>query len=608
MSLAQSRRVVEHDSENLPEFPELAHLFARPVDTLHTMAQPLDLTPGQVHVRRVETGHYRVNIAVNTSTPGRRLIVMLHGARADAAEHAALFRRISWSNLLGCTILSISDPVSEPLWPTPMPRSSAYIGSIAHDLVPEINALVDKVAAELGVAAEDIVFDGMSAGAAAVMLVASRRPCARIVASNPVTTFSQFPRWVVDAWLACTGHSRADLAAAIAESPWRFDAPQAVLRGLAQGHDLRLFIAHNLADRGTTVRHYPALREALGVTEMDGGLGADGRALVTVYRHHSHMVEPFGSLMQAALAWFELPAGSRPGPGFPGLKPGRLELADEPDDGVEAASGDGAADTPTAAPSPLSARPGLPALAPPSSGGHLFLCGSPGSEVHRLAHVLCGARPICLGNERYGRRLRELSHLTPALYDDEQALMNPKDGEMEFGRDAPQRLKPVDAAHDHAWSAVRWRGDKLHALWRHYEHVLRGFPLARIVFVTRNPVDAIAAGALRLSGASPDEAAMHALIEEWNQIHRATAEALRTLGERIMVIDAETLWRSPAGLAPVLDWLSVQSRPAVERRYEKSEAAVREADAAAALLLSPGQRRQILLQADLAAWQLLSSR
>lgn len=598
----KNRRVTQLDASGMLELPSLGHQFARPVDHVTPLGQALGLTPDELHVRRVCTGHYTVNLAVNTLAAGHTLFVMLHGARADANSGAALFRRITWSDALQGPVLAISDPVSEPLWSTPMPRSSMYAGSLSHDLVPELNALIDQVASELGIADDRIVFNGMSAGGASVMLVACRRRTARIIAANPVCNPSQFPRWILDAWLAHTGHSRDELQALQIREPWRVDGLAAFNHGLAQGQDLRLFIAHNLADRATTQRHYPAIRQALGVTDELGGYGADGRALVTVYRQPSHMQEPFSVLLGAALAWFDSPADGSAGTALPGLKTGSFELEDEPGDESPPTS------APEAQPQAGPERLALPALAEPAQRGHLFLTGAPGTDVVRLAHVLCAVRPICLGNERYGRRLRETGQLTPSLFDSEARLMTAQEGDQEVGRDAPQREQLVDRAHDYAWSAVRWRGDKLNGLWRHYAATLRHFPDGRIVFVNRNPMDAVAAGLARQGPAASSEALLLSLVEEWNRSQQTTLEALQAHGERILVIDAEDLWSGIEAVEPVFHWLGTVLRPAVQRRYDKALAGVLEADAQTPGVLSARQRRLICQHADILAWRRVCSR
>ena len=483
-----------------------------------------------------------------------------------------------------------------------MPRSSMYVGSLDHDLVPEVNALVDQVAAELGIAEDRIVFNGMSAGAASVMLVASRRRSARIVASNPVCHLDQYPRWILDAWLAHTGRTREELQTLRAREPWRVDGLAAFNHGLAQGSDLRMFIAHNLADRSTTQRHYPAIRQALGVADEMGGIGANGHALVTVYQQPSHMQEPFGVLIGAAMAWFDSPADAAVPPALPGLRPGTYELEEEVDESAVGAA------APEASAPTAQERPPLLPLAAPAPRGHLFLTGAPGADVVRLAHVLCGVRPICLGNERYARRLRETGQLTPSLYDSEDRLMTPQEGDQETGRDAPQREQLVDRAHDYAWIAVRWRGDKLNSLWRHYAAMLRHFPEGRIVFVNRNPLDAVAAGLSRQAGGAVSDAVVLAMIEEWNRSQQATLEALQAHGDRILVIQAEDLWSGIEAAEPVFHWLGTVLRPAVQRRYEKSQASVAEADAQIGTGLGARHRRLVCQRADFETWRLVCSR
>jgi hypothetical protein len=548
----------------------LESVHARLTEPARAVSQSLGLRPGGVQLLKVATGAYTFCIGVNSRAVNDRLVVMFHGARDNSdAEWAnqASFKRLTWSGPLGAAVLSISDPLTDHRWATAAPRCTLYAGRIAQDPDDEINALIDQVAAELGVPPNGVVLYGGSAGGSAAMRIGSRRPQGRIIASNAMVHLPALPRQFFDAWLYAGAGTRAELAGLHAHCPWRLDAVLAFERGLAAGHDLRLLVMQARGDRRAFHRHWPKMCEHFGVNPATGGVGAAGRVLLALHEGRNHAIEPTFEMHALADALFALPPEAVAGATLPGLMPGSWTFPPEATMGLMrplnlAADEDAGQRTDEQAGDDTVAR--LPALAAPATAGALWFTGSVGADL--LAP------------------LKLLASLTDVAVD-------------ETDDDVPKARAPQAMLAAPAWrvASVRCRSAALAAVFE--------APVpARLVCLVLNPVDAMA---VFFADAAPaDETRLAEAVQSWNKSMRKILQLSPRYGERILPMALEDFWGHPPAREGLLAWMGRAPTKRFESRLARQTERLARQTSRPAWLDALACRR-ILAAADMSAYHRL---
>lgn len=298
----------------MPKLPRNnVEMLAEASKTL-TLDEPWSLKAGTLQTMKVKTGHYSVNIRLNTRKPADYLVVTFHGARGvgnvDAKQRKGLFVRDEWDNLYKAPILAISDPGSEEVWGTNSARVSMYAGVFGHDLVPELNALVDKVCTELDIDPGRTIFLGASSGGSSAILVGARRPVSRVLAVCAHLRSDKFRESLVASAAQAAGGTIEDWERLNEEEPWRFSPIAAIKYAQEQGHDMKVVIAQNVRDFSTLNRHFPRFCTRFEIPTT-GGVSYDGNQMALLYDHKEggHGFEPSElsmPLWERALEFFEM--------------------------------------------------------------------------------------------------------------------------------------------------------------------------------------------------------------------------------------------------------------------------------------------------------------
>lgn len=300
-----------------PQFdlPTLHYQFATAATEVLDIDAPLNIPEAAMTTMRVKTGHFTLNISVNTRQRKHdRLIVTFHGARPyntikdPRKATAPMFVRRDWDEFYGCPILAISDPGSEKIWGLPgQPRVSMYFGTFKHDLGAEINKLIDKVAEELKVPLDNVILYGSSAGGTSALIIGGNR---KSKANILVSCCFLSPRFYRDNMLkafATAAEGTVDDWEAINESrPERVHPMIAAQKAIKAGRDYRCVITHNLQDT-TLAKQFPKVTSKLQI-EPDGGVDPSGRIMIALFNADSgHGPEPnelAWPLFQTALTHF----------------------------------------------------------------------------------------------------------------------------------------------------------------------------------------------------------------------------------------------------------------------------------------------------------------
>lgn len=548
----------------------------------------LDVKPGSVQLMRVLTGQHSIALGLNTRVVNDHLVVSFHGVRADLEVDCAALRNLTWADAIGSAVLALSDPLCESAWPGQAPRGAGYCLSLEGDPDAEINALIDRVAAELSVAPERVVLSGNSIGAAAAMRIAARRPVGRAVICNPLTDVDGLRRYV-DAWLRRMGCTRERFDTLRAQSPGRFEAVAAWQHGLAAGHDLRLVVLQAVGDRLAQQRQHPNLCAALGLDAQRGGPSANGRVLLVLHEGERHGLEPTQAMHQLARQVFETPlhqvqhlslAVLRPGTWF--LDAAVTEQFQEERHASQQARrrshlSQALGDDVGASGATVPAH--RPPLLPPASSGVLLLAGSPTVGLKAVARVmkhLPGTRR--LADEPLVDGVRRGGPLGPGHLCDEDGPTLVGDGEWLVG-------------------AVR-------PLFQNSPAVLSHLDAVRVLYLMRDPLEAVAER-LREPDAAVDEQLDRA-IEEWNHAAEAVVTACHGAdGARIRVMAEDSLI-DPLAWAELLAWMGRTATPELVKRAQR--ALQRQGGTAQSPWpagLDAAQRRRLLLGLDWGAYRRL---
>lgn len=307
------------ETDEVPPLPKRNTEVSREATEVLDMNGPLNIPPGAITPMRIKTGHFTVNASINTRTIGDRLVVTLHGARgshkSDKEGRKPMYDRRDWDGLFECPILAISDPVAELDWDSHLPRASMYTGTMANDLVPEINALIDKVCDELGILRTRVVFYGSSAGGTSSILVAARRKTTTgVIAVVPFLRPDKYREEVVAVTARMGGGTLADYERILEEQPMRYHPLTAIRDAIAMGNDLRVVVAQNLRDKVTINKHFPGLWRRFDINP-EGGYSPDGRIMAVLYDSpetgHGHEPPEIGvPLVKMAYEFFDKPRGA----------------------------------------------------------------------------------------------------------------------------------------------------------------------------------------------------------------------------------------------------------------------------------------------------------
>lgn len=254
--------------------------------TVLTMDEDWGLAASEdIRVMRVKTGHFTVTSSLNTRQKADRLLVILSGARGagrDTDVKRMQFLRRDWDALYKMPILAVSDPATEVYWGGEVPRAGLYLGSADHDLVPELNAMIDKICKELGISTDRVIIMGASAGGTAAMLIATQRKVARAVAIC-APFFTEKFRKIISAAMGAMGGTTDDWVRMSSQSPWRTHPLSAIKRAAEQGNDVRIACAQNLQDPPMYNKHFTKMCKFMSINPSSGGISTDGTLMGMLY-------------------------------------------------------------------------------------------------------------------------------------------------------------------------------------------------------------------------------------------------------------------------------------------------------------------------------------
>jgi hypothetical protein len=296
--------------------PDKNSEIVREADSVVDLNEPFQIPEKAITVMRVRTGHFTINVSINTLRPANRLVVTFQGARGGGKDttnaRRPMFGRRNFDALYECPILAISDPQTELDWDSHLPRVGMYLGTFEHDLVPEINALVDKFCQELKISLGRVVMYGSSSGGTSAMLIGSRRKHpTNILTVVPFLRPDKYREEVVAITARAAGGTLDDWNKGMIAQPWRYNPVVALRDAISAGSDIRCVVAQNARDKVTINRHYPGLWRRFDI-DPEGGVSPDGRVMAVMFDSpeagHGHEPDDYARpLVGMAYEFFDKP-------------------------------------------------------------------------------------------------------------------------------------------------------------------------------------------------------------------------------------------------------------------------------------------------------------
>lgn len=333
--------LVPDQGSDIPFFPDTNAEIIREASEVLDLNGVWTIPERAITTMRIKTGHYTVNVTINTIRLAQRLVVTFQGARGGGKDSVnssrPMFARRNWEALFEAPILAISDPQTEIDWDSNVPRTGFYMGTFANDLVPELNAMIDVFCDKLGIPRDGVLMYGSSAGGTSAILVGSRRRTKTgIVAVCPFLRPDKYREQVIAIGArAAMGGDLEQWENTLANEPWRINPLVALKDGIQAGGDIRLVVAQNLKDKTTINRHFPGLWRRWDI-DPEGGVSNDGRVMTLMYdsAEAGHGHEPPNCsrpLWQRAIQFFDTPPAQRAKANKPG-KEGKKKQAGADED------------------------------------------------------------------------------------------------------------------------------------------------------------------------------------------------------------------------------------------------------------------------------------
>jgi hypothetical protein len=189
----------------------------------------------------------------------------------------------------------------------------------------------------------------------------------------------------------------------------------------------------------------------------------------------------------------------------------------------------------------------------------LFLSGVARSGTSALVQVLNEHSSVVMGQERFSvlfhdRKIKESHFRLPRFLDH-----RPYDTHAHAGRlnDSPEMRSRVQDA--------RYVGDKYPSLFKCFDYVFEHFPLARHVYILRNPLSVMESFDRRAQ--DPNDAWRHSWevgLASWNESIAKVCGLSEQQREQMLIVRYEQLYASVGGLS-TLFWALGLTPPASDR-------------------------------------------
>jgi hypothetical protein len=233
----------------------------------------------EVPLLREETvGRLRIVTSLERRPKAERLTVFMNAYCDRTTQQPPLFHMWPLSESFG-HILRISDPT---LLLGDWVQVSAFLGTEDEDPIPLIVTMCQRMAGELGVERDQIVYLGASGGGFGALQCAVRDPSAIGIGINPITRVRSYAGHQFAEEIADLFQPGSKMAAVCDLYPERFSVAAAAARAMEHGMRPRLGLVQNTTDVTHFRPHYVSLCKSLDVP-AEGGVDATGHFHTTTF-------------------------------------------------------------------------------------------------------------------------------------------------------------------------------------------------------------------------------------------------------------------------------------------------------------------------------------
>ena len=214
---------------------------------------------------------FRYDCRLNRRRNAGHLIVALHGGVAGAKALPVLAR---WTQhfYFRAPILSVFDPL---IYEHPRIPAGWYVGDLARDATAVIADIVRRIAGQMNIGADRIVFLGSSSGGFASVRLACAVGAAKFISINGQTSIADYYPSLFEPFSAAFDPTHGPREnAALYESRW--STPPALEQALQSGAPVRGVVIQNVNDKFHFEKHYTPFCARFGLA-LKGGYSADRR-------------------------------------------------------------------------------------------------------------------------------------------------------------------------------------------------------------------------------------------------------------------------------------------------------------------------------------------
>ena len=176
---------------------------------------------------------------------------------------------------------------------------------------------------------------------------------------------------------------------------------------------------------------------------------------------------------------------------------------------------------------------------------------------------------MCIGLERYISRLRTEGRLAPALFNEER-FFDVKEGDTFYK--SLDHFPNAYSGMRERYKRARYHGDKIPALYRHYDQIFSDFLKQRS---SSSAAQRWTWRSLTRRALDPNDgtwgcaARVDAAIKDWNEAHRMTVESIKKYPDRIICVNYERLFFQWSGVEELFAALGMKMVTPVERAVER---------------------------------------
>lgn len=240
----------------------------------------INLNEGFLQDFSVEEKGVKLECRINQKVKNDYLVVTPNGAVDRKKYELPVFARWNYQNIFNSSILSISDPA---LLLDGYLRIGWFAGTSQLDIAQFVSEVVIKVADQLGVTHDRIIFWGSSSGGFASILLASKIAGASFVSINGQSTINNYYAGHVEDYRKVFD-SQSSIDEILQDYQSRWSIIVALHESYKKGLSTKGVVVQNIVDEMHYLKHYTPFCEHFGLS-LEGGKSSDYELWSLLFEH-----------------------------------------------------------------------------------------------------------------------------------------------------------------------------------------------------------------------------------------------------------------------------------------------------------------------------------